>query len=138
MSTDDLPDVSRLTRRQRQELIERAMAEQVKDLAATLARLRKQFDAICADEGVTLTQVFTGQAKGIVPITHADRNGNTWSGRGKTPRWITNSGKPADYFRLDRQQPEDGPVDRYRKLNVPSYDKHPDNPLQALKEAKRR
>lgn len=33
------------------------------------------------------------------PITHRDENGNTWSGRGKTPKWL--AGKNADDYRVN-------------------------------------
>jgi DNA-binding protein H-NS len=35
-----------------------------------------------------------------VKIKYRDSKGNTWSGRGRTPRWITDSGMPKEHFRI--------------------------------------
>jgi DNA-binding protein H-NS len=43
------------------------------------------------------------RSRGTVPIKYRDDAGNTWTGRGKTPRWITEAektGKTRDAFRI--------------------------------------
>ena len=39
----------------------------------------------------------TEKASGV-KIKYQDSAGNTWSGRGRTPRWITDSGMPKEQF----------------------------------------
>jgi len=43
------------------------------------------------------------KSRGAVPIKYRDDTGNTWTGRGKTPRWITEAektGKTREAFRI--------------------------------------
>jgi DNA-binding protein H-NS len=45
----------------------------------------------------------TKKSAGPVPIKYRDEAGNTWTGRGKTPRWLVEaekSGKPRESFKI--------------------------------------
>lgn len=53
----------------------------------------------CEEHGLTAADVWPSVAKpaanrpqrGVVPVKYRDGKGNTWSGRGVKPRWLTNA-----------------------------------------------
>ena len=101
-------DPAQLSRAERLELIAQLQEQDAKDKAATLVRLKRYFEGLCETEGVTLREVIFGEASPKSgpkpgyrpPIKYRDNNGHTWAGRGRTPRWIIASGKPAETFRI--------------------------------------
>ena len=45
----------------------------------------------------------TKKSAGPVPVKYRDETGNTWTGRGKTPRWLVEAekaGKPRESFKI--------------------------------------
>jgi DNA-binding protein H-NS len=45
----------------------------------------------------------TKKSAGPVPVKYRDETGNTWTGRGKTPRWLVEaekSGNPRESFKI--------------------------------------
>jgi DNA-binding protein H-NS len=43
------------------------------------------------------------KSRGMVAIKYRDEAGNTWTGRGKTPRWLVEAekaGKPRENFKI--------------------------------------
>jgi DNA-binding protein H-NS len=62
----------------------------------------------CAEHGLSADDVFPKKAKPSAPATklpakYADGNGNTWSGRGVHPRWLSTalgSGATLEQFRV--------------------------------------
>ena len=70
--------------------IQKSMAE--KQAAERLA-LREQMSEMAKAHGLSLEEVMGkgGGRKGSVPVKYRDPKnpGNTWSGRGRSPRWLT-------------------------------------------------
>ena len=59
----------------------------------------------CAEHGLSADDVFPKKAKSAtkLPAKYADGNGNTWSGRGVHPRWLSTalgSGATLEQFRV--------------------------------------
>lgn len=49
------------------------------------------------------TSKSTKKSAGPVPVKYRDETGNTWTGRGKTPRWLVEAekaGKPRESFKI--------------------------------------
>jgi DNA-binding protein H-NS len=71
--------------------IEKLMAQRKDE---TRAQLREKMAKLAKDEGMSLEDVLDGKrgrrgkGKGSVPIKYSDGNGNTWTGRGRMPRWM--------------------------------------------------
>lgn len=85
-------------------------AQEVRDVIARIKQAIEEYD-------LTVTDLFgpgalrgrrrstgakgTRRAKGVVPIKYRDSEGNTWTGRGLKPRWLTAAlaqGKSLDDF----------------------------------------
>lgn len=68
--------------------------------------LRLRFAAEAAKHGFTLDEVVGVSRKGSIPIKYRDPDNpaNTWTGRGKTPRWLVaamgRGGATLEDFRL--------------------------------------
>lgn len=87
---------------QREALDAAIKAQQAAARADAIAAARK----FVAEYGLVITDVFPQKAKAgkTVPIKYRDGNGNTWSGRGVKPRWLTNAlateGTTLEQFRV--------------------------------------
>ena len=60
------------------------------------AELRDQMANLAKAQGMSLEDVLggkKGRAKGSVAIKYRDRSGNTWTGRGRMPRWMVTATK---------------------------------------------
>jgi len=53
--------------------------------------LREKLTAMAKDAGFDIRELFDGRAgkRGKVAVKYRDKNGNTWTGRGRMPRWLT-------------------------------------------------
>ena len=83
----------------------KALEAQHAELAAQIAAAKAghraaavaQVKAVMAEHGLSLADVAgkpvgvnsAGIKRGKAPVKYADTNGNTWSGRGQMPRWLT-------------------------------------------------
>lgn len=117
-------DLKSLSARQLQKLISEANREKKRKLKrAPLAAVRKKLTRMAAAEGYTLLELFGVNGGGAAPRAEAPRPGKrsstagrkvppkyrnpgnpeeTWSGRGKQPRWmvalVAKGGKPEDFL----------------------------------------
>ena len=69
--------------------IERAKVEKQ---TSERAALKQKLTEMAAKSGFTLRELFDGRAKGSrgkVAAKYRDSAGNTWTGRGRMPRWLT-------------------------------------------------
>ena len=56
------------------------------------AELKAKLSAMAKEAGFTLDELFGDgrrRGKGTVAVKYRDKNGNTWTGRGRMPRWMT-------------------------------------------------
>ena len=57
------------------------------------AALKEKLTKIATDAGFDLHELFSkdgkGKGKGSVAVKYRDKSGNTWTGRGRMPRWLT-------------------------------------------------
>ena len=83
----------------------------VLDAAIKAQQVFVYFDAMvatrkfCAEQGLTSADVFPTKARAPKPIAvkYRDDKGNTWTGRGVKPRWLTNAlanGANQEQFRV--------------------------------------
>lgn len=87
-------NLEKLSPRELEELIA-AAAEQKKRLQRQrLAEVRNKLTALAREEGYTIEELFGGGGRGKTGRTVAPKYRNpddpaqTWSGRGKRPRWV--------------------------------------------------
>jgi len=90
-----------------------ALQQQLAAAEKNKAPAIKKVQALMKKLGVTLADL-TGAAgaqpspkgkksAGNVPVKYRDDAGNTWTGRGKTPRWLVEAekaGKPRESFKI--------------------------------------
>jgi DNA-binding protein H-NS len=85
-------DVSTLNKKQLRELIRKANGRMKNIDKETIAKVKDKVDAVLKAEGVTFAQVYgrrRASKTGKVPPKFKNPNGpETWSGRGKRPRWF--------------------------------------------------
>lgn len=92
-------DLKGMTAVQLRQLIAEAEAELVGKQEAAKADLRAKWQAEAAEAGLTLdavTSAMTGKEKnkgrkpaaGAIPVKYRGPNGEEWSGRGRTPKWV--------------------------------------------------
>lgn len=87
-------DVSTLNKKQLRELIRKANGRMKNIDKEKVTKVKAKVDALLKAEGVTFAQVYGrrrgGAARtGKVPPKYSNPNGTeTWSGRGKRPRWF--------------------------------------------------
>lgn len=62
---------------------------------AVKAELREQFELMAARSGLTLSDVLGKPGKGVkkVAVQFRHKNGETWTGRGRRPRWAADMSK---------------------------------------------
>lgn len=89
-------DLKSLSQHQLNELINRAESRKHELAKENIVKVREKILAILENEGITLEQLFAGRGpvrKTRRPAKAKYRNpadrGETWSGRGKRPRWFT-------------------------------------------------
>lgn len=85
-------DLKSMNHSQLAELIKRAEQRKSEVAKERVVKVREKIQALIKSEGVTLEEVFGGAGKARRPAVAkyrnpADRN-QTWSGRGKRPRWF--------------------------------------------------
>jgi DNA-binding protein H-NS len=53
--------------------------------------LRQKLTAMAKDAGYDIRELFDGRRgnRGKVAVKYRDKAGNTWTGRGRMPRWLT-------------------------------------------------
>jgi DNA-binding protein H-NS len=53
--------------------------------------LREKLTAMAKDAGFDIRELFDGRGgkRGKVAVKYRDKDGNTWTGRGRMPRWLT-------------------------------------------------
>ena len=68
--------------------IERAKIEKQ---SSERAALKQKMAAMAKEHGLDLRDLFDGRrkGKGTVAVKYRDSSGNTWTGRGRMPRWMT-------------------------------------------------
>ena len=66
--------------RQAEEARQREIAEVVESIRATMR-----------EYSITIDDIQPKKAKTTVPAKYRDSSGNTWSGRGKRPRWLVDA-----------------------------------------------
>jgi DNA-binding protein H-NS len=66
--------------RQAEEARRREIAEVVESIRATMR-----------EYSITLDDIQPRKTKAVVPAKYRDQAGNTWSGRGKRPRWLVDA-----------------------------------------------
>lgn len=86
-------DVSTLNKKQLRELIRKANGRMKNIDKEQVSKVKAKVDALLKAEGVTFAQVYGrrrgGGKTGKVPPKYRNPNGGeTWSGRGKRPRWF--------------------------------------------------
>lgn len=87
-------DLKGLSHTQLNDLIARAESRKVEITSEKIEEIRGKVSALLKGEGVTFEEVFGGAKKGRkrAPVTPKYRNpadpAQTWSGRGKRPRWF--------------------------------------------------
>ena len=86
-------DVSSLSEKQLRDLIRKARGRMKNIDKEKIAKVKAKVNAVLKSEGVTFAQVYGkkrgGKGKGKVAPKYRNPNGSeTWSGRGKRPRWF--------------------------------------------------
>lgn len=87
-------DLKSLNHKQLAELIEKAEQRKVEVAKESVVKVREKIRALLKADGLTLEEVFGGarKAKGRGAVAPKYRNpadaSQTWSGRGKRPRWF--------------------------------------------------
>ena len=68
--------------------IERAKIEKQ---GAERTALREKLTAMAKEAGFDIRELFNGHSgkRGKVAVKYRDKAGNTWTGRGRMPRWLT-------------------------------------------------
>ena len=84
-------DVSSLNKKQLRELIRKANGRMKNIDKEQITKVKDKVAALLKAEGVTFAQIYGKKhaGKGKVPPKYRNPNGTeTWSGRGKRPRWF--------------------------------------------------
>ncbi|HEX5961889.1 MAG TPA: H-NS histone family protein [Rhodanobacteraceae bacterium] len=84
-------DVSSLSEKQLKDLIRKAKGRMKNIDKEKTAKVKAKVNAVLKAEGVTFAQVY-GKKRGgkgkVAPKYRNPNGGETWSGRGKRPRWF--------------------------------------------------
>lgn len=85
-------DLKSLTYKQLDDLIQKAEQRQREMAKESVTKVRQKIQAMLKSEGLDLEAVFGGKSKARRPAAAKYRNpadaSQTWSGRGKRPRWF--------------------------------------------------
>ena len=95
-------DLGKLSRKELDELIERAERRKHELAQERIGRVRDEIYALLEAEGLTLDEVFNGERRGRVAKSskgiavkpkyrNPDDASQTWAGRGKRPRWFVDA-----------------------------------------------
>lgn len=97
-SEQELPEIARLKaeREKLDEAIQSKQLEERKSVISQIAAVVKLYDIPLLDLFKSLGGVPNPRKGEKAPITHRDDQGNTWTGRGRTPRWLKDK-NPDDY-----------------------------------------
>ncbi len=87
-------NLSKLSRKQLAELVNKAKAREASLVREEIARVRTKVDKLLKAEGYTFAEVYGARRGGkrgkVAPKYRNPANAaETWSGRGKRPRWFT-------------------------------------------------
>jgi len=107
-------DLDNLTVPELTAFIEAAQAKRQEKIAEAKSALRREFEEKAAQLGLTLDAVLRGPhasparkaikgGSSSVPVKYRGPNGEEWSGRGRTPKWLQEaeaSGKARDTFKV--------------------------------------
>jgi DNA-binding protein H-NS len=84
-------DVTSLSEKQLRDLIRKAKGRMKNIDKEKIAKVKTKINAVLKSEGVTFAQVY-GKKRGgkgkVAPKYRNPGSGETWSGRGKRPRWF--------------------------------------------------
>jgi DNA-binding protein H-NS len=94
----ELPEIAKLKaeREKLDEAIQSKQLEERKSVISQIAAVVKLYDIPLLDLFKSLGGVPNPRKGEKAPITHKDDQGNTWTGRGRTPRWLKDK-NPDDY-----------------------------------------
>lgn len=94
----ELPEIAKLKaeREKLDEAIQSKQLEERKSVISQIAAVIKLYDIPLLDLFKSLGGVPNPRKGEKAPITHRDDQGNTWTGRGRTPRWLKDK-NPDDY-----------------------------------------
>lgn len=85
-------DLKSLNHSQLAELIKKAEQRKLEVAKESVVKVREKIHTLLKSEGLTFEDVFGGRTKTRRPATPKYRNpadhAQTWSGRGKRPRWF--------------------------------------------------
>ena len=84
-------DVSSLSEKQLKDLIRKARGRMKNIDKEKISKVKEKVNAILKSEGVTFAQVYGKKRAGMGKVAPKYRNPSgeeTWSGRGKRPRWF--------------------------------------------------
>lgn len=86
-------DISKLDYKALDELISKANRQKSKIKRARIADVRKKLRKMAKDEGYSIEELFGGgkaasKAKAAAKYRNPDNPKETWSGRGRKPRWF--------------------------------------------------
>ncbi|MEM7196958.1 MAG: H-NS histone family protein [Pseudomonadota bacterium] len=82
-------NLSKMSDKELRSLVNRAEKEITKRKSNAKRDLQQKFKKIAAEHGLSLTDI-VGAAKPRKPVAvkYRDNNGNSWTGRGRKPRWL--------------------------------------------------
>lgn len=94
----ELPEIAKLKaeREKLDEAIHNKQLEERKSVMSQIAAVVKLYDIPLLELFKNLGGVPNPRKGEKAPITHKDSQGNTWTGRGRTPRWLKDK-NPDDY-----------------------------------------
>lgn len=97
-ATKALPEIAKLKaeREKLDQAIQNKQLEERKSVISQIAAVVKLYDIPLLDLFKSLGGVPNPRKGEKAPITHKDDQGNTWTGRGRTPRWLKDK-NPDDY-----------------------------------------
>ncbi len=86
-------DLSKLDSKALDDLIVKARRQQTKIKRSRIADVRKKLRKVAKDEGYTIDELFggakkAGKGKAAAKYRNPDNARETWSGRGRKPRWF--------------------------------------------------
>lgn len=107
-------DLDNLTVQELTALIEAAQAKRQEKIAEAKSALVREFEEKAAQLGLTLDAILTAPSASplrkavkvggaAVPVKYRGPNGEEWSGRGRTPKWLQEAeanGKARDAFKV--------------------------------------
>lgn len=102
-----LPNIDKLSLSELHDLVRAAQAKIAEKQSSAREELKESFAAKAREHGISLDELFgksrRGGGKGSVPVKYRDPKNpeNTWTGRGRMPRWMqaaVDAGRKRDSF----------------------------------------